>query len=283
MAALAGRGVEVLSSRAVSGGSINAAWWVELSNGERRFVKTNSSAAADMFEREVEGLAALAGVGALRIPVDAMAGEAGSERFLVMEAIETGRPGDGFFADFGRRFAELHRGSIAGRYGFDHANYIGATAQPNEWHADWVEFFGRQRLGHQLELAGRRGLADRQLLRLGERLIDRLGDWLATTNEPPCLLHGDLWSGNFMVDTRGDPVLIDPACYYGQREADLAMTELFGGFGPDFYAAYREAWPLPAGSAERTLIYKLYHLLNHLNLFGVSYRGQCKELLEGLL
>jgi len=283
VAALAGRDVEVGSWRAVGGGSINAAWWVTLSDGTSRFVKTNAGAAPDMFEREAEGLAALAETGALRVPSGALAGEAAGERFLTMEAIETGRPRSSFDAGFGRRLAEMHRSSASSRYGFDHDNYIGSTPQPNSWTEDWVEFFGRHRLGHQLDLARRRGLVDGELSRLADRLLGRLSDLLTQPEEPPCLLHGDLWSGNYMVDSAGEPVLIDPACYYGQREADLAMTELFGGFGPDFYDAYREAWPIPAGSFERTKIYKLYHLLNHLNLFGGSYRGQCVEILKSLV
>ncbi len=155
--------------------------------------------------------------------------------------------------------------------------------QPNPWTRSWLEFFRRHRLGHQLELARRQGRADGELDRLGERLLDRLDQWLDVPGEPPCLLHGDLWSGNFMVGPQGEPVLIDPACYYGHREAELAMTQLFGGFAPEFYAAYEEAWPLPPESAPRVAIYKLYHLLNHLNLFGGSYRGQCVGVLRRLV
>lgn len=283
VAQLAGPGVEVAHWRPVGGGSINAAWWLDLSDGRSRFVKTHPAPPPEMFEREAEGLAALAAVGSLRVPKEVRVGEAAGTRFLAMEAVASGRPGVEFFADFGRRLAEQHRVSAGARYGFDKDNYIGSTPQPNPWTDDWVEFFARHRLGFQLNLATRRGLADRELRRLGERLIGRLSDWLAGTGEPPCLLHGDLWSGNYMVDEAGAPVLIDPACYYGQREAELAMTELFGGFHADFYAAYDEAWPLPPASGTRRRIYRLYHLLNHLNLFGGSYRGQCVELLRGLV
>ena len=283
LADLAGSGAEVISSSPVGGGCISDARRVDFSTGETRFVKTHSTAESDLFEREAEGLEALAGVGTIRVPAGAIAGEAGGERFIAMEWIETGAPGAAFATVFGRRFADLHRASASERCGFAHDNYIGATSQRNEWTRDWIEFYGRHRLGFQLDLARRSGLSSSELDRLGDRLLDRLGDWLEVPGEPACLLHGDLWGGNFMVDAAGEPVLIDPACYYGHREADLAMTRLFGGFGPGFYAAYEEAWPLPEGSEARTEIYKLYHLLNHLNLFGGSYRGQCVSLLKGLV
>ncbi len=131
-----------------------------------------------------------------------------------------------------------------------------------------------------MRLARERGLSDDELDRLGDRLLERLDDWIDLREEPACLLHGDLWSGNYMADDAGDPVLIDPAAYYGHREADLAMTELFGGFDHTFYEAYEEEWPLPPGSPERREIYKLYHLLNHLNLFGRGYRARCIGILQ---
>jgi fructosamine-3-kinase len=281
--ALGGTGVEAAALRPVSGGCIHQAWWAELADGSSRFVKASVTAPEDAFEREAEGLAALGAVGAIRVPREVVAGEGEGVRFLVMEAISTGAPPPGFFADFGRRFAELHRGSRSERFGFPHDNYLGATPQPNGWETDWARFFARHRLGHQLALARRRGLAGGGIDRLGDRLLERLDDLLDVAGEPACLLHGDLWSGNFLVDERGAPVLVDPACYYGHREADLAMTRLFGGFAPDFYAAYEEAWPLPAGSAERLPVYTLYHLLNHLNLFGDAYRERCVSVLERLV
>ena len=189
VAQLAGPGVEVAHWRPVGGGSINAAWWLDLSDGRSRFVKTHPAPPPEMFEREAEGLAALAAVGFLRVPKEVRVGEAAGTRFLAMEAVASGRPGVEFFADFGRRLAEQHRVSAGARYGFDKDNYIGSTPQPNPWTDDWVEFFARHRLGFQLNLATRRGLADRELRRLGERLIGRLSDWLAGTGEPPCLLR----------------------------------------------------------------------------------------------
>jgi len=280
-----GTPAEIVSDQAVSGGCIHDSRLVELADGRRYFVKADDSAASDLFEREAEGLAALAAAEAIRVPRDPLPGRAGSHLFLVLEAISTGRPASGFWEDFGRRFAALHRNTArdSGRpqsFGFAHDNYLGGTPQPNPWSADWVDFFRRHRLGHQLVLAGERGRSTPQLARLGERLGDRLDTLIGLPDEPGCLLHGDLWSGNFLADDAGAPVLVDPAAYHGHREADLAMTRLFGGFDERFYAAYEEAWPLPAGSRERQEIYQLYHLLNHLNLFGGSYLAGCLSVLR---
>jgi fructosamine-3-kinase len=278
-----GRAVAIADSTPVGGGCINDARLLLLAGGGRLFAKSNRSAPPEMFEREAEGLRALAAAGAIRVPGEPIAGRAGDTAFLVMEAVPTGRPKAGFFADFGCRFARLHRDTIreaSAPFGFPHDNYLGSTPQPNAWTAGWVELFRERRLGHQLRLARERGLSDAELDRLGDRLLDRLGDWLDLPDEPACLLHGDLWSGNFMSDDQGDPVLIDPAAYYGHREADLAMTELFGGFDRAFYDAYEAEWPLPPGSPERRELYKLYHLLNHLNLFGRGYRACCLAILR---
>lgn len=274
-------------SRAVAGGSINETRLLELRDGRRFFVKSNAGGElAHVFEREAEGLEALRRaaqpIDGLRVPAAVGQGEANGRSFLVLEAIETGRAGPSFHADFGRALAELHRGSAGERYGFENDNYLGATPQPNAWTGDWVDFWRRHRLGDQLERAQHAGLADRTLDRLGQRLLDRLDDFL-----PPhphaCLLHGDLWGGNYLVDEQGRAVLIDPAAYYGHREADIAMTRLFGGFPPAFERAYEQAWPFEPGSAPRLLIYELHHLLNHLNLFGRGYLGSCHSHLRRLV
>ena len=277
-----GDAARITGSRPAGGGCIHRTEVVEVADGRRYFVKSSLTPPPQIFEREAEGLAALAATGAIRVPRPLGTGTEPLS-FLVMEAIETGRPPTEFAADFGRRFARLHQANPAGGvelYGFEHDNHIGATPQPNPWTADWVEFFRRHRLGHQLDLARQNGVSDPILERLGERLLDRLDELVGEPEEPPCLLHGDLWSGNYMVDEHGEPVLIDPAAYYGRREADLAMTMLFGGFDGRFYAAYEEVWPLAPGSADRLEIYKLYHLLNHLNLFGGGYRDGCVAILR---
>ena len=280
IASTTGAAARVTSSRAASGGCINDARVLDLDDGRRFFMKSNPAPLPGRFEREADGLIALAAARSIRVP-HALGTGGGVETgdvipFIVMEAIDAGRPGPDFFERFGREFANLHRATNPGtqRYGFDADNYLGATLQPNSWSSDWCAFWRDHRLGHQFRLARSLGHADAEFSRLGDRLLNRLDTELAEPDEPPCLLHGDLWSGNFMTDERGAPVLVDPAAYYGRREADIAMTKLFGGFDSSFYRAYEEVWPLADGSARRIEIYTLYHVLNHLNLFGASYYAQ---------
>jgi fructosamine-3-kinase len=299
LAARTGSAARVVAAREVGGGSIHTARIIELDDGRRLFVKSNAAAPAGMFESEAAGLAALReaagaaagsrGATAIVVPGETWVGETagagggGAVRFLAMEAIDEGSADAGFFRRFGQALAELHRAARGERFGFEADNYIGATPQPNGWEDDWLEFFGRRRLGFQLDLARRSGRTDREIDRLGDRLLERLGEWLDLPGEPPCLIHGDLWSGNFLVAAGGAPALVDPAVHYAHREAELAMTRLFGGFDADFYAAYEETWPLAPGSGERQRIYALYHLLNHLNLFGAGYRAQCVATLRRLV
>ncbi len=273
----------IQSRRGAQGGCISQAEVLTLKDGRLFFVKSNASSHPDLFLREEEGLRELKKVAAIRIPeVIGTGGGEGSQAppFIVLEAIESGSPSTNFQREFGQKFADLHRNSTQERFGFIADNYLGSTPQPNPWMRDWVEFFREARLGFQLDLARRQGMSDATLNSLGDKLLNRLDTWLENPAEPACLLHGDLWGGNYMTDSNGQAVLIDPAAYYGRREADLAMTELFGGFGPQFYQGYEEVWPLESGSRERLDIYKLYHLLNHLNLFGGSYRSGCIEILK---
>ncbi|MEJ2383389.1 MAG: fructosamine kinase family protein [Xanthomonadales bacterium] len=278
-----GRGAPV-ALRGVSGGCIADARIAEFADGSSVFVKSGGGA----FREEAAGLEELALAQAIRVP-RVLAVDAGG---LVLERIEAAAACDGFFELFGRRFAKLHerRGRACG---FAADNTIGATPQPNapltgRWDAlpnapgdgaDWPGFFLERRLRFQAELAERNGhgSALRHLLDRAEPVVLEL---LAAAPEPPSLLHGDLWSGNFMTDEAGEPCLVDPAVYYGHREADLAMTRLFGGFAPAFYAAYAEALPLAPGHADRLPLYQLYHLLNHLNLFGGSYYAQSERILR---
>ena len=179
----------------------------------------------------------------------------------------------------GRQLAQQHR-AFSTAYGLDHDNYIGSSPQSNQATASWVDFFRDRRLGAQQELARRNGrLHPRRAAQL-ERLMSHLDEWIDEDSCAPSLLHGDLWGGNYLAGPRGEPVLIDPAVYYGDREAEIAFTELFGGFGPKFYAAYNEAWPLRPGYSERRDVYNLYHLLNHLNLFGEGYGGSVDAILR---
>jgi len=270
-----GRG-EPVNLAAVGGGCIAQARIATFADGYRVFVKT-AQGMTGMFACEAEGLAALAAADAIRIPEVLLVGEEG----LVLEAIGTGsRPPD-FFETFGRQFAQLHQ-NRGQSFGFSSDNFIGSTTQPNSPVGngdDWPEFFLERRLRFQADLAETNGHGPelRQLLDEGEVRITGL---LNESAEPPSLLHGDLWGGNYLVDEQGMPCLIDPAVYYGHREADLAMTLLFGGFDAAFYVAYGEAFPLAPGHEDRLPIYQLYHLLNHLNLFGSAYYAQCIRILQ---
>ena len=265
--------------RPVSGGCVNQAHVLE--DGRTQwFVKTHAADRLAMFEAEQAGLMALAASASIRVPQPLCTGTAGGSAYLVMAFLPLGGGRRGSAATAGRQLAALHR-SQAEAFGWERDNTIGATPQPNAWMADWVDFWHRRRLGHQLTLAAAAGHGGR-LQMLGERLLERLPA-LLDHSPAPSLLHGDLWGGNIGYLRDGEPVIFDPACYYGDRETDLAMTELFGGFGADFYAAYREAWPLDTGYAVRKTLYNLYHILNHLNLFGGGYGAQAEGMLQRLL
>lgn len=267
----------VAPPRPVGGGCISAA--ARLSDGTRTFfVKTHSGQALAMFEAEAAGLAELAAAAALRVPEPVCCGCTGATAYLVLEHLDLGGPARG--ASAGRRLARLHR-STAPRFGWSQDNFIGSTPQINTPTADWTAFWREHRLGAQLALAGRNGYG-RALGDAGARLLDAL-DALLPQAPQPSLLHGDLWGGNLGWLPDGEPAVYDPAVYFGDREADLAMTELFGGFGDDFYAAYREAWPLDPGYRVRKTLYNLYHILNHLNLFGTGYLGRARTMIDQLL
>lgn len=275
--AVTGRSFTPRAHRAVGGGCINSA--VILSDGTLDyFVKSNDASRLDMFEAEADGLAGLAAAGALRVPEAICWGLAGGASYLVLERLDLEGRTNG--AEMGRRLAALHR-SVGKHFGWRRDNYIGATPQPNPECRDWTAFFRDHRLGYQLDLAARNGHA-RTLQPGGERLLAGL-DALLDHHRVPSLLHGDLWTGNAGCLPDGTPAVFDPAVYYGDREADLAMSELFGGFGRDFYAAYREAWPLDAGYGTRKTLYNLYHILNHVNLFGGGYLGQARGMIDRLL
>jgi fructosamine-3-kinase len=264
----------------VGGGCINTAY-VLAGQGQRFFVKLNRAARIAMFEAEAAGLQELRAAGALRAPSPICWGVHTDWAYLVLEYLQMERNNPGSAERLGRGLALLH-GTGQGEFGWRMNNTIGSTPQMNKPMGDWVEFFRRRRLLFQLELAARNGFA-RDLRAKGEFLADRLDAFFSGYRPRPSLLHGDLWSGNCAADENGDPVIFDPAVYYGDRETDLAMTELFGGFPARFYAAYREVWPLAEGYATRKTLYNLYHILNHLNLFGQGYLGQVRHMLDQLL
>ncbi len=275
-------GAELSDSRSVGGGCISATSVISLSDGRRLFIKRDpSSRGASTFREEAEGLRALKSIPGPRVPRVYGFWDGSFGRYLLMEYIEHGSGGSDAQRRLGRELAAMHGHDAGhGRFGFHHDNFIGATEQPNPWCDSWLEFFANHRIRFQVELARRRGLLDAQAERDAERVVGRLQD-LIPEPDHPSLLHGDLWGGNYLTTPDGEPVLIDPAVYYGNREADIAMTELFGGFGRAFYDAYNQEYPLAPGYRDRSDLYNLYHLLNHLNIFGSGYLGGVKSTLAG--
>lgn len=265
--------------RPVGGGDISAAWQLETGSGGI-FLKTGPVAAIDMFAAEAEGLSEIALANALRVPEVLAVGETSSTAFLALEWLPFERPGKACEERLGQQLAAMHR-TTADRFGWHRDNTIGLTPQHNPWSADWAAFFREHRLGYQLELAATNGYRG-ELQQEGSRLLQRLPSLFENYRPLPSLLHGDLWGGNWAA-SGGEPVIFDPAVYYGDRETDLAMTRLFGGFGRAFYDAYEAAWPLQPGSARRQELYQLYHVLNHLNLFGGGYRGRALALIRSLV
>ncbi len=260
----------------VSGGSINQVYRVETNNGPL-FLKLNRSAPDDFFEMEAEGLRVLKSAGSgLRIP-EVIAAERPSDNrpaFLLMEYIETGRSGDSF--DFGEKLADLHKNG-ANLFGLDHNNYIGSLPQSNRQHYKWSDFFHEERILPQLQMAIDSGRMSRNAISQWNSLAKRLDDLLPFAD--PSLIHGDLWGGNYLFDTTGSAVLIDPAVYYGHPEMDLAFSKMFGGFSADFYEGYWSVTPPEPGFEERVPIYNLYPLLVHVNLFGGHYVSQAEGVL----
>ena len=265
---------------AVGGGCINRAFRV--AGGNRcYFIKLNDASRAEMFAAEAEALLALQATATVRVPAPICWGSADNVAYIVQEYLELEPSSETSATLLGEQLAQLHQHTDQ-HYGWHRDNTIGSTPQINKTNDDWLTFWREQRLDYQLRLAARRGFG-RSLLRKGERLSNCLALVLAGHTPAPSLLHGDLWSGNRAVLRNGQPVIFDPASYYGDRETDLAMTELFGGFHPRFYAAYREHFPLDQGYLLRKTLYNLYHILNHANLFGGGYAAQAEHMMDNLL
>jgi len=268
--------IEPTRVQALGGGSINQSVRVE-AGGNRYFVKWNSYAPPAFFAVEARGLTLLRSAGALRVPDVIAHSEANGQRpaYLVLEWIDGSRQADSraFAITFGQALAQQHR-MLGSAFGLDHDNYIGELPQSNTQAARWVDFYRDQRIRPQMALAREQGLLPIERERRLNKLLDRLDDLIGSVKSVPSLLHGDLWSGNFLIGADNQPVVIDPAVYYGDREVELAFTELFGGFPAGFLSAYNEAYPLEPGYTDRRALYQLYPLLAHLNIFGESYGGQ---------
>ncbi len=279
IASTTGRNFTARTVQSLSGGDINTAF--RLQDGQSSyFVKLNRPERVAMFAAEFAGLEELAGTKTLRVPTPIAHGQTDTHCFLALEYLELGRSSSTSDRLLGQQLAYLHQQKQP-YFGWHRDNTIGSTTQINQQSHDWLDFWRKQRLGFQLQLAAKNGYGGR-LQAMGERLNSELAVFFNHSPEPS-LLHGDLWAGNVATDKQGEPVIFDPACYYGDREADLAMTELFGGFSSDFYAAYQDIWALHEDYRIRKSLYNLYHILNHLNLFGSAYLRQAENMIARLL
>ena len=269
--------LEIIKSQSVSGGSINRAAKITTNRGDM-LLKWNTNAPDDFFEKEADGLKRLATARtALRIPDVISSGKPVNSRpgFLLMEFIDEGRSGNSFA--FGQNLAKLHQTDID-QFGLDTDNYIGSLPQSNRRHDNWITFFTEERINPQIQMAVDSGKLSRGILQNWDQLSRKLNEIFPPTK--PSLLHGDLWSGNYLFDSSGSGVLIDPAVYYGHPEMDLAFTKMFGGFSSEFYKGYKSELPLEPGFSERIPIYNLYPLLVHVNLFGGHYTSQFHSTLR---
>jgi fructosamine-3-kinase len=274
-----GRAFSLAQHQNIAGGCINQANRIVGIDASEYFIKFNRAALLPMFEAEAQALSEIASSQSVRVPQPICSGVHGNQSYLVMEYLPlTGRAD---MSALGTQLAAMHRNSVP-QFGWSIDNTIGSTPQPNQQTHDWIAFWREQRLDFQLELAARNGYRG-ELQRKGERLLADFPVLFASYTPLASMLHGDLWSGNYGGLADGSPVIFDPALYYGDRETDLAMTTLFGGFGGDFYAAYNDAWPLDAGYSVRKTFYNIYHIINHLNLFGGGYQSQAISMIEQVL
>ncbi len=274
-----GRKLERCRITPVGGGDINRALKLAAA-GETLFVKYNRADRLAMFEAESRGLEAIAASASIRVPRPLATGTCDDIAYLALEFIELrGSPRPDALAI---ALAAMHA-CRADAFGFEGDNTIGSTPQSNRWTADWLEFWREQRLGAQLRLGAENGRFGRELLESGARLGEGLAALFGNYRPQPALLHGDLWSGNWSADSAGRPVIYDPACYYGDHEADLAMMELFGHPGERFFSVYHERFAIDQGYEWRRDLYNLYHLLNHANLFGGGYAARSLSVIRSLL
>jgi fructosamine-3-kinase len=264
------------AQRSVSGGCINQAWIVT-GTGRSFFVKRNDSSKVSMFEAEVLGLLQIEEAQAIRVPHPICWGTDSSGAYIVLEWIELNRNQN--WTALGQQLAMMHRMSHPSGFGWDRENAIGSTPQINTWNQDWPSFFAKCRLQYQIECAQKKGFYSKGF----EILLAAIPEFFKDYQPQSSLVHGDLWSGNIGSMTSGEPIIFDPAVYFGDREVDVAMTELFGGFPGEFYRAYDQIFPLDKGYSQRKNLYNLYHVLNHFNLFGGGYVSQAERMIQQLL
>ncbi|MGV6817475.1 MAG: fructosamine kinase family protein [Thiotrichales bacterium] len=278
VSAQTGSQLKIAKASSVGGGCINEALRISAEPRDY-FVKLNAAHYLFMFEAEFQSLQAIVDAAAIRAPSPIAVGVTGNQSWLILEYLEMGYSCDE--AALGRQLAGLHR-HRAERFGWPADNTIGTTTQRNTWSDDWVTFWSEQRLGHQLDLARQQGLS-RTALKKGGQLQRQIGKFFEHYRPTPSLLHGDLWSGNWSGDSQGQPVIFDPASYFGDHETDLAMMNLFGSTSATFLQAYQEVFPIDSGYRVREGLYNLYHILNHFNLFGGGYGRQAEAMIDRLL
>lgn len=274
-----GTSFEIKDRRPVGGGCINQSFAISDGN-QTYFLKVNSASEYDMFDAEALGLQEMYDTQTIRIPKPICWGTTDETAYLVMEWLEIGgRGGSDVWYTMGQQVAEMHRKGVAKKFGWHRDNTIGSTPQINPWKEQWADFFAEDRIGYQVDLAKQKGgnYPDTN------KVIEKVREVLSDHHPQPSLVHGDLWGGNAEVTTDGEPVILDPATYYGDREVDIAMSELFGGFPSAFYQGYNATWELDAGYKKRKELYNLYHILNHFNLFGGGYGSQASQMIDRLM
>ena len=273
-----GKEFAIAQNTSVSGGCINQGYKVS-SDDTQYFVKLNDASQVEMFAAEAWGLKQMYATNTITVPKPICWGTAGNSSYIVLQWLNLTSGGNNSWAEMGRQLAAMHRKGTNSSFGFEVNNTIGSTPQINTWMDNWADFFAEQRIGYQLKLAKRNGgsFADTSMI------INTVKDKLAIRQPEASIVHGDLWSGNAAIASDGAPVIFDPATYYGDRETDLAMTELFGGFPSAFYRGYNETWHLDSDYQQRKSIYNLYHVLNHFNLFGGGYGNQAARIIKQIM
>ncbi|MEO1004773.1 MAG: fructosamine kinase family protein [Cyanobacteria bacterium J06638_38] len=273
-----GQEFAIANTKSVSGGCINQGYKIS-SEDAAYFVKLNDAAQVEMFAAEALGLKQMHATRTIKVPEPICWGTAGSSSYIVLQWLDLGGSNSQSWTEMGRQLAAMHREGTAKNFGWERNNTIGSTPQINTWMDNWADFFAEQRIGYQLKLAKRRGGSFPDIQKVVAGVRNRLAD----RKPKASLVHGDLWSGNAAIVKDGSPIILDPAIYYGDRETDIAMTELFGGFPTAFYNGYNAAWQLDSGYRQRKSIYNLYHVLNHFNLFGGGYAGQAQRIINSVI